>query len=248
MIKPSDRVRVYVVSHRDAWFPSGDVYVPIQVGKGESIIGADGKPILRDDTEDNISRKNPNYCELTALYWILRNTDEEFVGIAHYRRHYKKNGIFFDKHKAVADEDTLREALQKSDIILPRSVGYGIFNTAYTQYKEAHCIEDMDRVREIINRKCPEYSESFEKAMNLKRGHLFNMSIMPRNLFNGYCEWLFSILFEAEKAIDLSTHTGRDVRVFGYLAERLLDVWVIKNKVSYSELPFVFLDEKSLQA
>lgn len=42
-----------------------------------------------DNTGDNISIKNPNYCELTAFYWIWKNQlhrADEYVGVYHYRR------------------------------------------------------------------------------------------------------------------------------------------------------------------
>lgn len=41
-----------------------------------------------DNTGDNISDRNRQMCELTAMYWIWKNADAEVVGIEHYRRRF----------------------------------------------------------------------------------------------------------------------------------------------------------------
>ena len=38
--------------------------------------------------ENNISEKNPYYCELTGLYWAWKNLDAEYIGLVHYRRYF----------------------------------------------------------------------------------------------------------------------------------------------------------------
>lgn len=41
----------------------------------------------RDNEGDNISGKNPDYCELTAQYWAWKNIDCDYYGFFHYRRY-----------------------------------------------------------------------------------------------------------------------------------------------------------------
>ena len=77
-------IKVIVTTHKEYWMPTDELYVPLQVG-------AEGKEDLGftpDNTGDNISAKNPYYCELTGLYWAWKNLDCEYLGLAHYRRHF----------------------------------------------------------------------------------------------------------------------------------------------------------------
>ena len=67
---------------------------------------------------------------------------------------------------------------------------------------------------------------------------------MQRELLNQYCDWLFDILFEAEKRLDISKYEPKDRRVFGYLGERLLDVWIEKNGLRTVEVPLVVTEKQ----
>ena len=84
--------------------------------------------------------------------------------------------------------------------------------------------------------------------MDGRRLSLFNMFVLRSELFNSYCNWLFSILFEVEKRIPYKEYGPYQGRVFGFLAERLLNVWVEKNisqeKIKY--LPVVNLEGENL--
>ena len=64
---------------------------------------------------------------------------------------------------------------------------------------------------------------------------MFNMFIMKKKYFNGYCKWLFDILEHVENSIDINNYSRQERRVFGYLAELLMDVWINKNNISFTE-------------
>lgn len=45
--------------------PDDPMYIPVQVGaRGKEELG-----YQKDDEGENISEKNPYFCELTGLYW-----------------------------------------------------------------------------------------------------------------------------------------------------------------------------------
>ena len=75
--------------------PSDSLYLPVFVGK--EIHPDVNKTFQGDNTGDNISVKNPNYNELTALYWGWKNLDVDGMGLVHYRRYLSlKGGKSFD--------------------------------------------------------------------------------------------------------------------------------------------------------
>ena len=206
---------IVVASHKAYSMPSDDVYLPIQVG-------AAGKPPIsgfrRDDEGDNISARNANWCELTGLYWAWRNLDAEAIGLVHYRRYFKGA-------RGVATGAELTARLNGADAILPRKRNYFI-ETTYSHYAHAHHANDLDVTRQIIAERHPASLAAFDAAMKSSRGYRFNMFVMKRPLFNSYCKWLFDILFELERRLDISSYSAYDARVFGFVGERLLDVWL----------------------
>lgn len=56
--------------------------------------------------------------------------------------------------------------------------------------------------------------------------------------FDKYCGWLFAVLGEVEPLIPYQHYNTYQKRVIGFMAERLLNVYVRKNKlkVSYSSV------------
>ena len=137
----------------------------------------------------------------------------------------------------------IEEALEKAPVILPQKRNYWI-ETTYSQYAHAHHKKDMDLVRSILEERYPEYVRAFDNVMEQTAGHRFNMFIMRRDLLDHYCTWLFDVLDRAERQINLSEYDEYNKRVFGFLSERLLDVWVETNHISYTEMPVVFMESQ----
>lgn len=232
-------VKIIVAAHKPAWMPADPLYVPVQAG-------AAGKPDLgfqRDDAGENISEKNAHYCELTVLYWAWKNLKADYLGLAHYRRHFTAHRFARNRHAVL----TLPQAsafLDRADCLLPLPRHYWI-ETNYSQYAHAHHGQDLDTVREIIREKFPSYLKAFDASMKRTCGHRFNMFVMKRDLADRCCQWLFDILSELEKRLDISDYNPYDSRVFGFVAERLLDVWIETNGVKYKEIPYVFMEKQN---
>ncbi|MBQ3704987.1 MAG: DUF4422 domain-containing protein [Clostridia bacterium] len=240
-------VTVIVAAHKPYWMPEDPMYLPVQVGAAGKI-GEDGRPLdlgfRRDDSGENISEKNPYYCELTGLYWAWKNLPKEAgaVGLAHYRRHFLRKGG--RDREDILGEREAEAYLRQADALLPRPRNYWI-ETNYSQYAHAHHGIDLDETRQILAEKYPEYLPVYDAYMRRTRGHRFNMFIMRRDLMEAYCRWLFDILLELEGRLDISGYNSYDRRVFGFVAELLLDVWLEKNEVRTMDLPYLFLEKQN---
>lgn len=180
-------IKILVAAHKAYWMPENPVYLPLQVG-------AEGKPKLGytpDNTGDNISAKNPCFCELTGLYWAWKNLDCEYIGLCHYRRYFGK--------------------------------------TIHTE--------------RLVGELYPEYSKAFTQVMNRRSLHILNMFVMKKSLFDAYCQWLFPILFAMEKQVDITGYSPYEQRLYGFLSERLFNVWLEKQQLKTCEVPVVFLEK-----
>ena len=243
MKKQESAVRIVVATHKDYWMPEDPVYIPLLVGAEKNHAGKD-KEFAEDNTGENISSKNPHYCELTGLYWAWKNLEGEYIGLVHYRRHFANGKWWKRKRERILSRDEFDTALKDVDILLPKPRHYWI-ETNYSQYAHAHHEEDLTQTRKILLEKYPEYIPAYDQSMEQRSGHRFNMFVMKAELLREYCGWLFDILFELEKRLDISAYSQNDQRVFGFIGERLLDVWIRTKGLAYRELPYVFLENQN---
>ncbi|WP_419749573.1 DUF4422 domain-containing protein [Terrisporobacter petrolearius] len=237
-------MKMLVATHKKYKMPSYDIYLPIHVGReGKQDLGYQG-----DNQGENISSKNSNYCELTGLYWAWKNLNCEVIGLSHYRRHFTvKSKREMKKNKdnkmalAITDKE-IAELLNKCDVIVPKKRNYYV-ETIWSHYEHAHNIKDLIETKNIMEEKYPEYIESFNEVMNGKTLYLYNMFIMNKKDFNSYCEWLFNILFELESRTDLSEYNTYQSRIYGFISERLFNVWLMKNSKKIEEIDVVNIEE-----
>lgn len=228
-------IKIIVAAHKKYQMPEQNMYIPLQVG-------AEGKEKIEgyklDNEGDNISKKNPYFCELTGLYYAWKNLDADYIGLVHYRRYFTINKKIpkqeNEKFKNILTEEQIKEMLKKADVILPNKRNYYIENL-YSHYDHTMYIEPLDETRKIIQKKYPEYLQEFDKLHKRTSAHMFNMFIMKKEVLDKYCVWLFDILFELEKRIDASEYDSFHSRFYGRISELLLDIWINKNQIEYIE-------------
>ena len=251
-------VKIIVASHKKFRMPEDEMYVPLHVG-AEGKTAEDGSPLdlgyVKDNTGDNISEKNAGYCELTGLYWEWKNLDADYIGLAHYRRHFSLHKTD-DPFDGVLKYDELLPMLGSKRIFVPKRRKYYI-ETLYTHYKHTHYISQLDETRRIITEKYPEYIPSFDKVVKQTWGYMFNMMIMDRELVNEYCAWLFDILFELEKRVNdgrvkMPELSFFQARFYGRVSEIIFNVWLdhclCTGKLSQSEIfeiPCQFMEKEN---
>ena len=236
--------KIIIAAHKKYRMPTFSCYVPLQVGaEGKEPIG-----YVRDNTGDNISRKNPSFCELTGLYWAWKNLDADNIGLVHYRRYFSIRKKSKDPFDNVLSDDEVEKLLGKYQIIVPKKRRYYI-ETLQSHYAHTHYIEQLDVTRKIISVKYPDYIPEFDKVVNRTWGYMFNMMIMRKNLVDSYCSWLFDILFELEKEYDdseLSTFQGR---FYGRVSEIIFNVWLMHQvktgtlkQSDIKEVPYIYME------
>lgn len=217
--------KIWVIAHKKYSEPKDEMYETLHVGRALSEnLGYQG-----DDTGDSISEKNKNYCELTGMYWLWKNYDCDIIGICHYRR-------FFIENERLLTKAYIEKTLESYDIIAARN-GAVEYDTVRQQYDEKHYGSDMDVCRKVIVEKYPSYVNAFDVMQDSRLMNYCNMLIARKEIYDEYCNWLFDILFEVEKRIDISDRDDYQKRVMGFLSERLFKVWLIRNHYKVKEQP-----------
>lgn len=230
---------VYVITHKPFDYDFPDGYVPLLVGAD---FNANPLNYLQDNTGNNISSLNKSFCELTGLYWMWKNAPEtENIGLVHYRRYFGKHDFGGKKaalwhlknilfhHATIANTNYLNSLLETADVIVSHP---DILDeeTIRGNYVKHHYAKDLDITRQVLVSQQPAYAAAFDRVMAGDRISLYNMFYMSRKLMDKYCNWLFPILFQIQKRVDISNYDTYQQRVFGFLAERLFNVWLEQNQ------------------
>ena len=231
------KVTVVVAAHKPYAMPADPLYLPLHVGaEGKEPFGFAG-----DNTGDNISDKNPTFCELTGLYWAWKHLDADYIGLAHYRRHFRGKGKGEPLSCVLTETEAVR-LLEGKDGILPRRRKYYI-ETLYSHYAHTMHVEPLDIAGEILREKYPAYVPAFDALKTRTSAHMFNMLILRRDHLDAYCTWLFDILFELERRVDVSAYDAFHGRFFGRVSELLLDVWLSQQSLDLVEVPLVGMEK-----
>lgn len=225
---------VYILSHKMFEQPEDSFYKSILLGAYKGHIFGD----YYDDEGDNISIKNPSYCELTGIYWVWKNVSDDIVGFVHYRRFFSKS---IGNRKYLTEND-IRKKLSDTDIILPNMVE--IYKTVGEQFLNSFEPTVLNQISVSVHKVSPDYYATYKKVINGNRIYFCNIMICRKELLDSYCSWLFPILEDLEKNLDTMSFNDYQKRIFGFVSERLLTVWVLHNRFKVSEVGVVNIESK----
>ena len=240
-------IKIFICAHKEVPLPQHPYFLPVQAGAAlhETIPG-----YQPDNEGDNISIKNPHFCELTCHYWAWKNLKgTDIVGLNHYRRFFnfaKKWPQFSADKQYVSTEvflkqdyqfPNLEQLLNNYEIILPVARHWRVSNTQ--QYADYHIAKDWEMLRQIINERSPQYMPAFEKIMDHSNKSVgYNMLITHWKHFDAYSEWLFDILFEVERRVPPIDDPIQS-RIYGYMSERLINVFCEHYHLRIKHIPLI---------
>ena len=247
--------KILVCCHKKDIMAVQEPYFPIQLGKTLTEVDLG---ITTDNTGDNISYKNLSFCELTGIYWAwknLKNTD--VIGLCHYRRYFDFHGICqsfkpyttypsssFSSIDLSVPNDVIYDAYCGT-IIIPRKENYP--TSVLSHFNNGHSSFDMYVVKDIIKKDYDDkFSQAFWKVLVINNKlNICNMFIMNWENFDAYCTWIFDILEKAEKRIDITNYPPYQQRLYGFLAERLFNVWIYAERKRTKEYPMLFFSDNN---
>lgn len=211
---------LYIATHNQPIEQAPANTVPIQVGA--TLTDQRLCPVT-DDSGINISSKNREFCELTALYWIWKNDTHDTVGLSHYRRTFQ------------IDTDTIPEILTEHDIIIPPP--YYFRCSLRDEYEKHHIISDLSLLSATVERLYPEMSTALRDVLSRNMLIPYNMFITKRECLEDYCRVLFEILFSMESSLNCQHRSSYQRRVFGFLAERIFTAYVLEKELNTYTCP-----------
>lgn len=204
---------------------------PIQCG---ATLNPPVEGAIPDNTGDNISAKNREYCELTAHYFAWKNITADYYGFCHYRRFfcadesvkspYLAVGAFLDS-RLLGDEGFWHRLIREYELIVPRSEDMGIPVREHYCTSKFHYSEDLDIFLKILAEKAPQLTEVVENYLSQNRQYFCNMFVMDRVHFFEYCGILFPVLEDFDRHKTLHGDFQSD-RTDGYLGEIFTGIYV----------------------
>lgn len=227
-------VKIFAMTHKRFEVPDDPMYIPLHVGHKHA---KEDFGYLGDDSGDNISDLNCYYAELSGMYWVWKNySGADSVGICHYRR------FLTSEEGYVFSEAEYERILQEYDIVTTKLLELpGSYRNGFGAH---HKVSTLDETGRIIAEFYPAYYDTFITLVHQNHTYFGNILVAKRELYDAYCEWLFTIFFELQERIDLTFEDDYHRRVFGFISEFLLYVWVRANHLRAYECRVAIIGEK----
>lgn len=244
-----------------------EILQPIQTGRAIAEEIFEG--MIGDDTGDNISKENLRYNELTAQYWAWKNRQEygnpDFVGFMHYRRHFLFNDslklppttwlnnvkvYIFPKicpqYIEYINDDSIQSYFPTYDCMVIKPYDVRNIKARYQKIRDNYITLKEQEGRfydvflDVIKELHPDYLDEIEEFDKGTQMYLCNMFVMRKDLFEDYCEFLFSTLKEVDNRIDSTGFSTAKSRFLGFLGEFILSIYIFKlrknSKIKIKEM------------
>ncbi|MCZ4243488.1 DUF4422 domain-containing protein [Pedobacter punctiformis] len=266
----SQDLTIFSVFHKEYPVPQCDFIKPIQVGRKSSTLELGFTSDDEGDNIADKNDTHSELTALYWIWKNMDKIDSNWIGLCHYRRYFILPEIHIKKKllqtKTVVDsrdvypkelnhgtlnqvcsnelKTVLIEALKEGNVIIPIPSSTSIeliYNASIkNHYVYYHIKEDWYLMRDAVIKFYPDLKDKFDTFFDSEtKMHNYNMFIADKNTFRSYCEWLFPIIFELEKKIKISEYPYQK-RVFGFLSERLINLYLSYNNIKTKALPVVF--------
>ncbi len=222
------------------YYPVPRWVTPVQVG---AALCKERVADVLDCEGDNISEKNGNYSELTALYWIWKtylsgelsgktsrhvqdksgneigareNESGGYYGLCHYRRMLE-----------LSEDDVLRLADNDVDVVLPYPMPYE--PNIEEHHKRYLSDGDWKALLTALEEIRPDDAAALPAILKQQYLYHYNIILAKKHVLAQYCQWLFPVLERVEQLSEPKGWERKD-RYIGYMGETLATLYFMLNK------------------
>ena len=245
-------IKIAVACHKPSVLPTNALLMPVQVGSAIAARRMEG--MQHDDEGENISAKNPQYCELTAQYWAWKNVEADYYGLCHYRRflcfrdvdaprnlrdQIESSAItpFTLARFGLEDEAEMRAVIEANDIVCGPLQNVAKLYTPrgnqptalrhWTAHDRALIMtEDLTHMLESLETVSPEIGAAAREYLDGKQFLGFNCFVMRRELFRQMCAIEFAVLEKLEEKVDLTHYNQQLARIYGFMGEIICSSYI----------------------
>lgn len=176
---------------------------------------------------DNIDFMNPWFCEMTGLYHLWKNCNDDIVGLEHYRR------CFVNNRNQPLSEQEISELLKDTDILCTKSWEYKkrfpVRMWAIRHHKDFEFEKFMRFAKQYIGE---DYYNCCREVYDSDHHILCNMLICRKEILDEYCKFIFDLTityFDCEKSYNRIPEN----RIIGYFTEFFFRAWCLYANKKY---------------
>jgi len=261
---------IFSVFHKKYPQPNCDFIKPIQVGKALTNVDLGFLKDNTGENISIKNETFCELTALYWIWKNIDKIDSNYIGLSHYRRYLtltrkKEKSLLFFTYRKTDKKDTyvcaftheeldniasaktksiFLATLNEGKLIVPKPAPLRHKKTYDFNIKDNfiyhHIMEDWLLLEKTLIKVCPEYDEFAHVFFReSKEMHCYNMFIGSKQFLKEYCAWLFPILEELERIAKPSGYAYQK-RLFGFIAERLFNLYIKRNNIPLAPFPVIF--------